>query len=105
MLTPLQVYDSGSADTWVWSTNLSPDVIAASEQAGGEKGGNVVFDPKKSDTFEPTNGKWQIQYGDQSTASGTVGTDDLKIGDIVVEKQAIQLADQLSPQFAQSYGR
>ena len=105
MLSLLQVYDSGSADTWIWSTYLSPDVIAASEEAGGEKGGNVVFDPSKSDTFKQTEGKWQIQYGDQSTASGTTGTDDLKVGDIVVQKQTIQLADQLSPQFAQSYGR
>jgi Eukaryotic aspartyl protease len=48
---------------------------------------------------------WQIQYGDQSTASGTVGTDTLKLGDISIENQAIELADQLSASFAQNFGR
>lgn len=101
----MQVFDSGSADTWCWSTHLPLDVIAANEQAGGEQGGNAVFDPNKSSTFKEIEGTWQIKYGDQSTASGTVGTDDLKLGDIVVQKQAIQLADQLSSQFVKSFGR
>ena len=48
---------------------------------------------------------WQIKYGDQSSASGTVGTDTLKLGDISVENQAIEVADTLSPQFTKSFGR
>ena len=73
--------------------------------AAAEQVGNAVFDPNASSTFETIPGTWQIKYGDQSTASGTVGTDILKMGDITVEGQAIQLADDLSPQFTKSFGR
>jgi hypothetical protein len=96
-----QNFDTGSADTWVWSSNLPASTISAGEQLG-----NKVFDPEQSSTFKDSpNSTWQIQYGDQSTASGTVGFDILKLGDISVEGQGIELADTLSQQFAENYGR
>lgn len=47
---------------------------------------------------------WKIRYGDGSAASGTVGTDTVTIGDIVVEEQGVELAEQLSDQFLQTAG-
>lgn len=43
-----------------------------------------------------TGSKWQITYGDGSAASGTVVTDNVKVGDITIENQAVELASMLS---------
>lgn len=54
----------------------------------------------ESCTFQLAAGKrWRIQYGDGSSASGVVGTDNVLIGGLVVDNQTIQIADDLSPQF------
>ena len=42
-----------------------------------------------------------IQYGDGSTASGTVGFDKVNIGGAVVQKQCVELADQVATSFLQ----
>lgn len=42
---------------------------------------------------------WKITYGDGSGASGTVGTDNVTIGDITIQHQAIELANKVSSQF------
>lgn len=47
---------------------------------------------------------WQISYGDGSSASGTVGTDTVNLGGIVIQNQAIELAKTLSTQFQQDVG-
>ncbi len=44
---------------------------------------------------------WQISYGDGSSASGTVGTDTVNLGGIMIQNQAIELAKTLSTQFQQ----
>jgi hypothetical protein len=67
--------------------------------------GNTIFDTKKSSTFTPmTSATWQIRYGDGSGASGIVGNDHVKIGDIVVENQAVELASEISDQFIDMAG-
>ncbi|CAK3818093.1 related to pepsin precursor [Lecanosticta acicola] len=91
-------FDTGSADLWVWSTELSSSV----KQAGSS---HTIFDASKSSTFKKSSAStWQIQYGDGSTASGTVGTDNVNAGGLIVTNQAIELADTLSTQFAQGPG-
>ncbi|EKG08884.1 Peptidase A1, partial [Macrophomina phaseolina MS6] len=66
-------FDTGSADLWVWSTEL-PSII----QVQGKSSGHSIFDPSKSSTFkELPDSTWQIQYGNSSSASGTVGTDNV----------------------------
>lgn len=102
--TPVQKlaldFDTGSADLWVWSTELPASVL---KQGGKDE--HVVFNAKKSSTFQKSQGStWQIQYGDGSTASGDVGTDNLTVGGLVVKQQAIELASKLSAQFAQGPG-
>lgn len=93
-------FDTGSADLWVWSTELPSSLTS---QAGDNK--HTIFDPKKSSTFKKTSGStWSISYGDGSTASGDVGTDSVTAGGLVVKNQAIELAKTLSTQFAQGPG-
>lgn len=45
-----------------------------------------------------------ISYGDGSSASGTVGTDDVNIGGLVVKRQSVELAKTLSTSFASGVG-
>lgn len=82
----------------IWSTELPAKV-----QSEGK--GHAIFDPSKSKTFQnsPTS-SWFIMYGDGSSASGTVGTDDVTIGGITIKDQSIELADQLFTSFVQGAG-
>ena len=67
--------------------------------------GHTIFDPTKSSTFKETAGStWKISYGDNSSASGTVGTDQVSIGGLTINNQTIELANELSTQFVQDTG-
>jgi hypothetical protein len=83
-------FDTGSADLWLFSTQL-----AASSQQG-----HTVYDSKKSSTFKNMTGStWTISYGDGSGASGNVGTDTVNIGGAIVQNQVIELATTVSSEF------
>ncbi|KAJ5544740.1 hypothetical protein N7535_006874 [Penicillium sp. DV-2018c] len=91
-------FDTGSADLWVWSTELSSETLAGNRT-------HAVFDPSKSSTYREKEGStWRISYGDGSSASGVVGNDDVNIGGLIIKGQAVELADVLSAQFVQSTG-
>lgn len=84
----------------MFSTELPKSVTAPT-------GGNThnVFDPKKSSTYKATQGSsWKISYGDSSSASGTVATDNVNIGGLLIKNQTIELANQLSTEFASGVG-
>ncbi|OJI95785.1 hypothetical protein ASPVEDRAFT_119179 [Aspergillus versicolor CBS 583.65] len=83
--------DTGSADLWVWSSELPSETV--SQHTG------TVFDASKSSSFKKSDSTWKISYGDEASASGTVGTDLVSLGDFKVENQRIQLADTISTQF------
>ncbi|KAI6089858.1 aspartic endopeptidase [Hypoxylon rubiginosum] len=86
-------FDTGSADTWVFSTL----------QDKSTQSGHNVYNPKKSKTFKKLSGKsWQIQYGDGSTASGDCVSDTLEVGGLVIKKQTIECATKMSQQFSKS---
>jgi hypothetical protein len=64
--------------------------------------GHSVFDPDNSSTFEAYEGAtWRIRYGDGSGASGTVGFDVVDVGGTTVQKQCVELANQVSASFTQ----
>jgi len=51
-----------------------------------------------------TGSTWKIEYGDQSTASGNVGTDNITVGGLTITNQAIELAQQMSQEFVEGTG-
>ena len=64
-----------------------------------------MYNSTKSSTYKATKGaSWKISYGDGSSASGTVGTDNVTIGGLTIKNQGIELAKQLSAQFASGAG-
>lgn len=88
-------FDTGSADLWVISTELP----ASAQQ------NHTAFNPKKSTTFSQLEGySWKISYGDGSSASGDVGTDDVNLGGLDIPKQSVELAKSVSSEFAQNTG-
>lgn len=93
-------FDTGSADLWLWSTDLPK-----STQLSGKASHHNIFDHSKSSTFKPSPGQtWSITYGDGSSASGTVGTDTIEIGGVTVKNQAIETASKMSQEFQQGAG-
>ena len=75
---------------WVFNTKLQQK----------ETQGHSVFDPSKSSTFKLLRGaSFAISYGDQSKASGLVGTDTVDIGGATAENQAVELATDISDSF------
>ncbi|KNF01179.1 hypothetical protein PSTG_05533 [Puccinia striiformis f. sp. tritici PST-78] len=90
-------FDTGSADLWVWSSDLKASQPTAS--------GHAVYDPKKSSTAQEVPGcTWKISYGDGSSAGGVVYKDDLKIGDLHCSEQGIEVAQKLSSAFLNGEG-
>jgi len=88
-------FDTGSADLWMFSTKLPKGMLAAAEKT------HTIYDPEKSSTYRATKGSsWKISYGDGSSASGIVGTDNVTIGGLVIKNQTIELASMLSDEFA-----
>jgi hypothetical protein len=82
----------------VWSTELPKSILSSANAANQQ----VAFDATKSSTFKKLDGEtWKISYGDSSSASGDVGTDVVDLGGLKVEGQAVELAKELSQQFAQ----
>jgi len=91
-------FDTGSSDLWIWSTELP-------KSTQEEGSGHTIFDPSKSSTFKTSKGEtWNISYGDSSSASGIVGTDNVSIGKVTIKNQAIELAKQMSEQFVEGPG-
>ena len=89
-------FDTGSADLWLWSTELPSSTTSKPPSP------HTIYDPTKSSTYKATEGStWKISYGDGSSASGSVGTDNVNVGGLVIKNQSIELANELSTQFAQ----
>lgn len=83
-------FDTGSADLWVFNTQLPAQ----------QTKGHATYDPQKSKTFKAMEGSsFKISYGDKSGAKGNVGTDTVSVGGAVVAAQAIELATSVTQSF------
>ncbi|EAW14454.1 pepsin-like aspartic protease [Aspergillus clavatus NRRL 1] len=83
-------FDTGSADFWVMNSELPMNA----------QSGHTIFNPANSTTFKKMEGAtFEITYGDQSFATGGVGTDTVDIGGAVVKNQAIGLPNSVSKSF------
>jgi len=80
-------FDTGSADLWVFSSQTI------------NKGSRTnVYTPGRS--ARRIFGYWQISYGDNSGAQGTVYRDTVTIGNVTVVGQAVEAATSVSGSFA-----
>ncbi|KAL0073404.1 secreted aspartyl protease [Phycomyces blakesleeanus] len=82
------VFDTGSSDLWTVSTSC--------DSCGSKQN---KFDPTLSNTYKTTEKSWEISYGDGSTASGLLGYDTVRLGDLAIKEQGIELAEFESPSF------
>ncbi|KAI9012058.1 rhizopuspepsinogen precursor [Phycomyces nitens] len=81
-------FDTGSADLWFASTLCS--------NCGSS---HKKFNPSKSKTYKKNNSKWEISYGDGSSASGVMAYDTVNLGGISIKNQGIGLAKRESYAF------
>ncbi|KAF9904531.1 1,3-beta-glucanosyltransferase [Linnemannia zychae] len=84
-------FDTGSSDIWFPSSTCS---TAACKK-------HARFNSAQSTTYQNDGRKWNIGYGDGSTASGFLGSDMVNVGGIQV-RQTIGLATAESSQFGSS---
>lgn len=74
----------------------------SNETPSNEVMGQTVYNPSKSNTSKVLPGyTWSITYGDQSSSSGNVYTDNVAVGATTFAGQAVELAEQVSTQFQQ----
>jgi len=78
------VYDTGSSDLWVFST-----------QCGVCSGKSNLFNPSLSSTYVGSSTSFDITYGDGSQASGHTATDNIAIGGVTF-KQTIDITTSVS---------
>lgn len=80
-----------TCNRWVFSSELSAQY----------QRGHSVYSPSKSKTSKKLSGSsWKISYGDGSSASGDVYTDNVTVGGITVKAQAVEAAQKVSSEFA-----
>ncbi|KAI1083768.1 secreted aspartic proteinase precursor [Whalleya microplaca] len=87
--------DTGSSDTWVFSTDTDKKDIA----------GQKTWDPSKSSTANLVkNCSWSIIYGDFSTSEGICYTDTLTLGNMSIPNMTIESATRVSSMFTETKG-
>ncbi|KAI0843492.1 acid protease [Hypoxylon sp. FL0890] len=85
--------DSGSSDTWVFSTDTNTEEVA----------GQTLWDPSKSSTSQKINNcTWSIIYGDYSTSEGICYKDTLTLGNLSIPNMTVESAESVSSMFTES---
>jgi hypothetical protein len=79
--------DTGSADLWVFSTGMPAET----------QRGHTTYDASLSSSWKDMpRYSWKVKYADESSASGSCGTDTVGLGGLQVTGQVIELAQQAS---------
>jgi hypothetical protein len=85
------VYDTGSADLWVFSAQTSNEKSSS----------NQYYDRSASSTYTPEGSSWSIQYG-SGTASGVIDKDNGHVGSLVLNQIRFAEGTQYSSDFTGS---
>ncbi|KAI0484252.1 secreted aspartic proteinase precursor [Xylariaceae sp. FL0804] len=86
-------FDTGSSDTWVFSTDTDKSEVA----------GQTLYNPAKSSTASVIpNCTWSIMYGDFSDSSGICYKDSFALGGLSIPNMTIESAQTVSEQFSAS---
>jgi aspergillopepsin I len=72
--------------------------VFSSELPSSEQAGHSIYKPGGNGT-KIAGATWQIQYGDQSSASGDVYKDTVTVGGVKATGQAVEAAQKISQQF------
>jgi len=83
--------------------HVEPPTVFSTLMPGGQRGNRPqtrVYDVKGVNAKQLTGHSWTIKYGDNSTANGQVFLDKVTIGDVSVEKQAVEAAKWVSGSFS-----
>lgn len=81
--------DTGSADFWVFNTALP---------AADQTGHDAIYNPSQSKSFHSIAGaSFDVSYGDNSSTSGLVGQETVRIGTITVVGQAVECTYLIRP--------
>lgn len=84
------VFDSGSADFWLFSNLMGEDVVQMLN------GTQLLYDPLNPTTAIATGQTFNISYDDGSHSDGIVFRDTVTIGGIVIENQTVEAAVQVN---------
>ncbi|KIL71701.1 hypothetical protein M378DRAFT_189089 [Amanita muscaria Koide BX008] len=85
-------FDTGSSDLWVASSSCNDSICQSKKK----------YDAKSSSTSHAESGTFSIHYGDGSTVSGPIVTDDVSVAGIVSKGQYFSPVTTLSASFGQS---
>lgn len=93
-----------AAATSVGTANASTNCLSrwafSTETPSSQSAGHTRYNPSVSGTRK-AGYTWQIQYGDNSGASGDVYSDKVVVGGVTATSQAVEAATSVSAQFTQ----
>ncbi|KAJ3991145.1 acid protease [Lentinula boryana] len=83
-------FDTGSSDLWIPSSSCTSSTCSS----------KTKYDSSSSSTSSKESGTFSIEYGDGSTVSGPIFSDNVTVAGIQVRKQTFSPATTLSSDFA-----
>lgn len=85
------LFDSGSSDLWVFSSELPKKQVQ----------GQLLYNPSKSQSASLLQSlTWHAAYADDSDARGIVYNDVVTLGNITVQNQSVEVAQNVSEDFS-----
>jgi Eukaryotic aspartyl protease len=89
--------DTGSSDFWILSQSVLPAPPGSAT--------HTYYNANSSSTSKSMNGySWSISYGDGTSASGNVCTDNINVAGLIITNQAVEYATKCSKSFLSTPG-